>query len=279
MFGVLLAIFGALFGEASSSIGKSAFERRYESVYAMGFLDSLWGAAFFLILLLFWPHLSLALPAWKTLGMRTVFEIFQAFMVVTAVAKSERSSFGFIRTGTIPLLLLADLLLGYAIGPLQILGMIVICGALLFLFMNHGLSRKGLGYTLAATINAVLTISLFKYDISHGNSLVLEQFLIYTVLIAFFYLTSRCLAKEHPFHLLKKPLLSFQSAAQGVGGLFGSFAYQFAPASVIIAAVRSSSILFSIIAGQKYFHEKKLGLKAVAFLACAFGILLLTISK
>ncbi|MDP3794108.1 MAG: hypothetical protein Q8R07_05180, partial [Candidatus Uhrbacteria bacterium] len=252
---------------------------RYESVYAMGFLDSLWGAGFFLLLLLFLPHAPALLPAWKTFGIRIVFEIFQAYVAVQAVAKAERSSFGFIRTGTIPLLLLVDLWLGYAIGSWQILGMAIICGALLFLFMNHGINPKGLGYTLAATFNAVITISLFKYNISHGNSLILEQFLIYTILLIFFYFTSRKLAKEHPFTLLKRPLLSLQSATQGIGGILHSFAYQFAPASIIIAATRSSGILWTIISGRAYFHEKKLILKTIAFVACVAGIVLLVLPK
>ncbi len=280
MFGVLFSILGTLFGETSSSIGKSAVAHRYESVYAMGFLDSLWGAGFFLIILIFFHHAPLALfPAWKTFGIRILFEIIKAYVAVMGVVKAERSSFGFIRTGTIPLLLLVDLFLGYAIGPVQILGMIVICGALLFLFMNHGLKGGGLGYVMAATVNAVITISLFKYNISHGNDLVLEQCLIYGVLVIFFYITSRRLGKEHPFSLLKKPLLSFQSMTDGIGGIFGSFSYQFAPASVIIAATRASSILWSIIFGRAYFHEKKLGIKSIALLACVIGIILLALPK
>src|SRR3989338_3870018 len=202
MFEILLSILGTFFTELSSSIGKSAVAKKLESVYAMGFLDSIWGAGFFLIAILFNVSRGtpLSIASWPTFFLRVFLEIFQAFLAVEALARADRSTLGFLKTGTIPLLL--------------------------------------------------------------------EQFYIFLVLLLFFYLVSHFIKKERPLRLLKQPLLSFQAMGQGLGGVFGSFAYPFAPASVILAAARSSGVFWSVIAGSSYFHEKHVLVKVIALLAC-----------
>jgi hypothetical protein len=56
----------------------------------------------------------------------------------------------------------------------------------------------------------------------------------------------------------------------GAGMMLGSFAFLFAPASIILAVKRSSVILWSMVAGNVFFHEKKAFIK---FTAGAFLIL------
>ncbi|MSR85023.1 hypothetical protein EXS71_01110 [Candidatus Uhrbacteria bacterium] len=277
MLGVPFAILGTLFEEVSTSIGKSAVKKRQESVYAMGFLDMIWGAVFFLILALFFHNGPLTIMSWWTLGLRLVLEIFQAYFVLEAIAKCDRSTFGFVRVGTIPILLIVDTLLGYTISPIHLIGIGLICASLLFLFMNHGINRRGLGYLILATIGSAITISLYKYNISHGNSLELEQFIASLVLVIFFYIMSRFREHEKPFQLLLKPRFSLQAATMGVGNILCSFAYIFAPASIITSVTRSSTIVFALISGRAYFHERHVAIKFFGLIGCVAGIVLLTI--
>jgi len=51
-----------------------------------------------------------------TFGARLLLEIILSTTTITAIAKSDRTTFTFLRTTTVPLLLLVDLALGYAVG-------------------------------------------------------------------------------------------------------------------------------------------------------------------
>ncbi|MBI4138608.1 hypothetical protein HY479_00465 [Candidatus Uhrbacteria bacterium] len=278
MLGVILASIGAFFTELSSSIAKREVSRKRESVYAMGFLNSLWEAFFFFVLIFFFRDIrTLTLAAWPTFLVRVVLSVFQAYLTVHAIAKSDRSTFGFIRTGTIPLLLLGDVWLGNLISPYQALGMLLIGFGLLFLYMNHGFSRRGIWFVVAGTVNAALTIGLYKYNITHGNSVEIEQFLVLLVLLAFFYVMSRSRFKEQPLRLLRKPLLAVQAGTIGASSLVESFAYVFAPASVILAASRSSSVIFSVLSGRVLFHETHVIVKILSLVAFVGGIICLAI--
>ena len=273
MLGVILAAIGGFFEELSASIGKEEVRRKVESVYAMGFLNSLWGVVFFAVLTA-WNYESLTFAAWPTFLLRAVSSVTLAYFSVNAIAQADRSTFAFIRTGTIPLLIIADLLLGSTLGGAQLLGMGVIAVGLLFLSVNHGFSKKGMMFTIASTINAAIAIGLYKYNITHGNSVVLEQLLSITVLILYFaFMCKR--SGEKPLLLLKKPLVALQSGSIGIATLFDSFAYQYAPSSVILATTRSASVVFSVLSGAAYFHEKHMAVKIVSIAAFVGGIVLL----
>ncbi|MEK7560318.1 MAG: hypothetical protein AAB522_03410, partial [Patescibacteria group bacterium] len=66
-----------------------------------------------------------------------------------------------------------------------------------------------------------------------------------------------------------------QSATSGAGSVAMSFAYVFAPASVIVTAKRSFMIFWSILSGSIYFHEKRIVLKFIAMAFLISGIILL----
>jgi len=80
---------------------------------------------------------------------------------------------------------------------------------------------------------------------------------------------------ENPIKLMAKPIFFSQSFSDGLAIAFGSFAYNFAPASVIMAAGRSTSVFFSILSGNLYFREKRILMKLVIFMMLAVGIFLL----
>lgn len=277
MFGVLLASIGAFFEELSSSIGKEEVRRKQESMYAMGFLNAVVAALFFVVLIIFFRKGGLTFDAWPTFILRALLSMSLAYFSINALVKAERSTYGFIRTATIPLLLVADVLIGSRISGYQTLGMAFICLGLLFLFMNHGFSKRGIGHAVMSAANAAVVIGLYKYDITHGNSVELEQLLGLLVLLAFLYAMSRYYSREHPFSLLKKPLVLLQSGSIGIATVIDSFAYLFAPASVILAATRSSTVVFTVLSGGVFFHEKHIAVKVVSLVAFVGGIILLAV--
>lgn len=165
--------------------------------------------------------------------------------------------------------------LGYAISPRQIIGIILIAVALLLLFINHGIKKKGARDIAISAILAAFTISLYKYNITHYNTVEAEQGLMLLYLMTFSYFMARKYRKENPFKFLLKPRFFFQSLAAGVGTIGLSFAYVFAPASIIATAQRSLAVLFSIVSGEVYFHEKNILVKLTGFVLVLFGIWLL----
>ncbi|KKS99535.1 MAG: hypothetical protein UV75_C0003G0011 [Candidatus Giovannonibacteria bacterium GW2011_GWA1_43_15] len=174
--------------EISDSLGRRAVRNHTESIYTMGFLSIFW-SAIFLIAAGIWRHSFIfSLASLPFFAVRSILEILQLHMGILAIVKSERSSYGFIRTMTVPLLLIADLALGYAIGLKQIIGIIIIFLALIILFLDRGINRRGVGFVIFSAVNAVLTISLFKYDIAHFNSVEAEQSIIYIILMIYLFL-------------------------------------------------------------------------------------------
>lgn len=279
MYGILLIFGGSLFSELAISLGKEKVKERKESIFSMGFLNHIFIVLFFAGIVAFWPERfifsSASLP---TFIIRVCLELVQAHITILAIVHATRSAFGFLRVITLPLLLIVDLFLGYTVSLPQFIGMGVITVVLLFLFLNHGIKRAGAKFVLISAINAVVTISLYKYNITHFNSVEAEQLLMYLFVLGYFFIGSWVVTKEHPVRLLKKRIYMFQSFSNGLSAVLGSFAFLFAPASIILAAHRSFVVMWSIIAGRVYFHEKKIYQKFVAFLFLTFAIILLSIS-
>lgn len=278
IFAILLSATGNLFGEASLSISKKAVALKLESIYGMGFLNALWAGGMFLTLNIIRRGFDFSLATPWTFAANCVLQIFQAWLTVHAIAKAARSTYAFIRVGTIPMLLLIDIALGYSVSGYQILGMSFLCGTLLLLSMNHGLERRGIWYVVLGAINAAFATAIYKYNISHGNPVETEQFFYAISFIVFFYIMSRRLnPREHPFRLFKKPLLVLQSATMAVGSLIGSYAYPLATASIVMTADRSASVAWAVISGRVNFKEKHIAIKVAAVIGFIGGLILLSL--
>lgn len=277
MFGLALISIGTLFEEIADSIGKKKVEQKQETVYTMAFLSLFWALFWFLGVMLYKQSFGFSLQSIPTFSLRLVLEIIQVHIGVLAIVSAERSTFGFVRTGTLPLLLAVDLMLGYPIAVSQIIGIVFITLSLLVLSLNHGIKKKGLGYVIYSTIGAVATISLYKYNITHYNSVEAEQFLIHLFLLIYFYIIALKIGRENPLRLLRKKIFFVQSFAWGIGSVVISFSYLFAPASVITSAKRSLSVWWSIFSGNLYFHEKHIAIKLIAFFLLVIGVILLII--
>jgi len=277
MIGVLMTLVAGFFSEIGDSIGKRSVNDHKESIYTMGFLNMFWvviilASSAFLIKGSFIFSLA-SLPIFIT---KMVLEIFQIYMSLSAITIASRSTFGFLRIWTLPLLLIVDITLGYSVSAWQVGGIFILVIAFVLLFINHGIERKGSGYVIFTAINAVATISLYKYNITHYNSVLAEQLFTCIILLTYSFVMAFFMAKENPFRFFKKPRFLVQSLSGGVASIISSFAYMFAPASVITAAGRSASVFWSVLSGNVYFKESHVVLKMSAVALIGVGIFLLT---
>ena len=278
MIGVIFAFFGSLFDEISGSIGKKEVSKSEEDVFMMGFFNILWPVVFFGIIVFFIRGQFLFnWDSWPTFFSRAFLEIIQAHCVLIALTKTDRTTFSFIRLLTLPVLLLMDLLLGYQLLWSQFFGMTLIIISIGILFFRRETGKKGIGWVVFTSFNAVATISLYKYDITHFNSVETEQFLICGILLIYFASLIILLDKKNPFKLLRRPVFLAQSLINGVGGVIGSFAFNFAPASIIATAKRSGAIIWATISGSLYFHERHLVFKVGILTLLISGLVLLIV--
>ena len=275
MFGIILVSVGAFFDEISTLIGKAEVAEKKETIYSMAFLSLIWSTLVFAIIILVRGEFVFSFASIPTLLLRTVIEVVLIYVGTIAVVRSDRSTFGFLRTGTIPLLLIADLWLGYTLTPLQIVGIAILVLALLVAFLNHGIRKEGIKFVLLATILPVFTISIFKYNITHYNSVEVEQLITHIILLICIFVMALKVGHENPLKMLTQRVFFAQSFSACIGGVLISFAYLFAPASTITAAKRAVSVLWAIVAGNLYFQEKHIVLKIALFVVVAIGIALL----
>ncbi|MBI5134466.1 MAG: hypothetical protein HZA81_03735 [Candidatus Taylorbacteria bacterium] len=277
MFGIALTALGSFLDETAASIGKWAVTHKKEPLMVMGFLNVFWVSAIFGAVALFKGEFAFAPAALPLFLTRSVFEIAQFHIGLLATVKSDRSALGFLMILTLPLLLAVDTVLGYEMTTLQLLGVATIVLSLALLLVNHGISKKGLGYALFIAINPVITISMFKYSITHYNTVEVEQSLMFGVLAVYGAAMSYVMHRENPFKYLKNPLCLAHSLLRGVSGTMHSFAYVFAPASVITTAKRAASLFAAVVSGNVYFHEKHLVLKLASFSLIVLGLILIVV--
>lgn len=273
-----------LSAEVGTTIGKAESAAQKESIFTMGFLNLMWGTLFMLSLAFLVPKdffaagfpggFVFAAASLPTFIPRIFFEVLQLHVTLLAVVRAERSTFGFLRIITIPLLLVADIALGYSVGVVQMIGIGLVALSLIFLFINHGIKRNGAFLVLFSAVNAVMTISLYKYDITHFNSVEAEQSIVMLILLTYCFVQAR-LRECNPFPLLARPVFLLQSLASGGGSVLFSFAFLFGPASVIVTAKRSFVILWAMLSGNMYFHEKRLVIKVISLLLILAGLILL----
>lgn len=277
MLGLGIIAIAMILRETATSIGKDAVAHRHETVYAMGFLNAVWSVVILLIAALFFEPFIFSLDALPTYALRIVLELILVFVTIHAIVRADRSTFGFLRIWTIPLLLLVDLSLGYDIALFQILGISVIVASFLLLFINHGLSKKGALLTLTSALLAVLTISLYKYHITHFNSVTGEQLPITLIVVIVLFISAYIAQRKNPLRLLGHPRYFLQSAASGLSSVLVSFAFLFGPASVITVGKRAFAILMSVFSGHYYFKEKRFTIKLLCFALIVLGLILLIV--
>ncbi|MBI4093534.1 hypothetical protein HY417_01090 [Candidatus Kaiserbacteria bacterium] len=275
MFGIVLAGIGNFFAEIAESIGKKEGVEKAASIYTLSFVSLFFGAIFIFILGIARDNLVFSLASLPTFIPRAIFEILQAYATTRALIEADRGDFGFVKSLTIPLLLIVDLSLGYPLSSLQMAGMALILVAVSTLLIYERHTVRGLFWLLISAANASITISLYKYNISNFNSVEAEQSLIMGILLAYFFFAALYFAGENPIRFLLRRVFFAQSFSAGFAHVANSFAYLFASPSVIAAAIRSFAVLFALLSGRLYFHEKYLLLRSSVFMLVVLGLVLL----
>lgn len=275
MLGIIFTGIAQFFAEISTSIGKYEVEHKRESFYAFGFLNAFWATVFLIAIALMRGEFVFSMASLPTFALRVVLESILMFVSLKAVIVADRSTFSFIRVSTIPLLLGADLALGYAISTPQFAGIALILIALVILFTGEGLGRTGKLWSLFSAVLAAATLTLYKYNIEHFNSVEAEQALLHTIMFLVLLVAARWYTRESLFALLIRPPFLVQSLFSGIASVLLSYAYVFAPASIITTAKRVFEILGAITSGQMVFHEKNLAIKLFSFALIAIGLVFL----
>ena len=279
MFGIILTGISSALGELSSSIGKYEIKQHAISYYSIGFLTLLSGGLFYLVVGFLRDDFIFSLASLPTFVPRVMLEIVQAHIGVVALAKADRSDFGIVKTLTVPLLLCVDVLLGYHLSSAQTLGILAVVATICMLFALRKRHTKALGLLLFSALNAVATISLYKYNITHFNSVEAEEGIVVAILMLYFFILAWRVAKENPIRFLRKPIFLIQSATSGLSDVAVGFAFLFAPAAVITTALRATAVLGGMISGKIYFHEREIALKAVLFSVICAGLVLLAVGS
>lgn len=273
--GFVLVIIGALCCEFSVSSGKRDVALHREGLYSYGFLGHLWILVFFVIIALAGGSFVFSAQSIPLLCLFVVLEAAQVYSSLNATVTAHRSTMGFLMVGTVPLLLVVDFLLGYELSVYAVSGVAVIVIGLLVLYINHGLNKKGIGYVLFSMFNAVATISVYKYMITHYNSVAAQQIVTTIVMLGFLYCMAQWKNEGNPLRLLQKRHFLLQSLSQGVGAALFSAAYVYAPASVITGAKRAAGVFWAVVSGNRVFHEKHLIIKMFSLGLVTAGLVLL----
>ena len=274
MLTVLFASLGSFAEEISFSIIKFKTVRGEVSIYTAGFINMLFGVLVFGALAIIRGSFLFSFASLPTFSLRVVLEIAQVYVAMLATMKADRSTYAFIRNLTIPLLLLVSWGLGYSVSLNQWMGIAVISLVLAIILITNIINTKGIWYSLFIAINAVATISLFKYNISHFNSVEGEELVLLSILLIFF-LIGALFKKENPLVFLKNKIFVGQGAAYAVAAIFEVFAISFGNPGIATAAQRSAAVLAAIVSGHSYFQETKLWEKIIVCLLLVVGLILL----
>ncbi|NCN53193.1 hypothetical protein GW950_01885 [Candidatus Wolfebacteria bacterium] len=277
MLAVLFSTIGSFFEEASSSIIKYETENKKESVYSAGFINMLFSVIILGIIAFVRGSFIFNFASLPTFITRIFLEIAQMQMTFLAIMKNDRSTFTFVRNLTIPLLLIVDIAIGFTISSTQWAGILIILSVIGVVLYFHIINLKGVGYSLFTAVNAVATISLYKYNITNFNSVEAEQIIVLTILALYFFGMAIFWRKENPFNLLKERVFFAHGFSQGISSIFHSFALAFGTPGVVISAKRASGVLMGTIFGHNYFSERKFGTKLVMGVIIIIGLVFLAI--
>lgn len=274
MFGIVLGVVSSALLEVAASIGKYEVKKHLATYYSVAALNLLAGSIFFIAFALFNQSFVFSSASLPTFIPRVILEIILAHITIRALVVADRGDFALVKMLTVPLLLGVDLALGYMLSLVQIAGIALVVGTVLFLIAVRRRKIKALTLLVTSAVLAVATISLFKYNITHFNSVEAEQVFVHLVLMAYFVVRA-LMVRENPFALLSQRIFDVQTGASGLAHVAASFAYLYAPAVVITSAMRGCTVVFAITSGKLYFHERGLRIKLIALLGILLGLALL----
>jgi hypothetical protein len=276
MIGILLQGIATFFQEISGSLGKWMVARHEESYFSLGFQTGVLSVIFFVgYVLIDTTRWHLDPYTYPTLTLLCVLEMAQGWAVMKATVVAERSTFNFIRVGTMPVALGIDFLIGQRVSHWQVVGITIIVLALALLFANHGINKTGAGLLVFTAVNSAVTLSIYHWHINNYNSVPTEQIILGLTQTTFFFWGAWYFCHENALKLLARPHALIQSLAYAGGNVIQSYSYLYAPTSIIVTANRSFSALWAIVAGRRIFHEKALAPRLAVLGLIILGLVLL----
>jgi hypothetical protein len=264
MLAALLLLTSTFITEAANSIGKQSVRYRRENIYDLAFLNFFWGFIFLLVTIPFGAPVHFNPASLPMLGVRIIVELLLAYVSAEAIIAADRSTLGFLRLLTIPLLLVIDIALGYRLSTVQLVA-----------FRHNQRGHRGAWAAILSAILAAVAVSLYKYDITHYNSVVVDQGIVLAAMLMVFYAMARRRGRS-PLKLLVRRVTGTQALANGLVIPLESFAVGLAPASVIITLKRSLGLGWCIVFGGLYFHEHSLRRKLSSAVLMAVSLVLIT---
>jgi len=287
MIGIIITSFATLIGEVGQSLSKEELHQRRESHYELAFINGLFGILFFLTIVFLVPShteigqqfsgLVFNIDSLPTFITRLVLEIILIHLIIIGLEKASRATFSFLRILTIPFLVVADIALGFNISWLEILGMGVILTTVLTMLSTRTLRTAGAWHVAGGSLLAVFTISLYQYNITNFNSIAGEQLMMYACLGTYLGIASVYTTRKNPLRHLKRPRVAIRAISGGLASVMISFAFLFAPSSIITTAKRTSAILWAILSGNRFFHEQHIGAKLAGLGMLSISLIMLAI--
>ena len=267
MLWFILWLVGTFFEESTNSITKK--QTLKYNIYQVWIIISFFSLVFFLIyaiikILFLDKEIYINSNSYLLLAIRVCFEILQSYFTIIAINKSDRSTFSIIRIITIPLLIISDLILWYHFSILSLVWLwILLIAFVIIWFSKNKINFNWWKYALFTAINAVITISLFKYSITiYWNSVEFDQFVVILSILIFyaFFLIKN---KSKIPNIFKDKLFLIQWVSMWISTILISFSYLFLNASIATAIKRWWEMFWSILFWYRIFGEKNLKFKLI----------------
>jgi drug/metabolite transporter (DMT)-like permease len=273
MIGLVLWIIWTFFEELNNSLLKEKSKKyHYVTVWVIMSCFSL------LVFIVMWLYkhysgdleLVFNTASIPLLIVRLIFEVLQSYFTLLAIKQCDRSTFSILRVLTIPLLVIADIVLWYQFTSYSLIWIAIILLSFIWFNTNHRtINWKGWYFALFTAINAVITLSLFKYSITnYGNSLEIDQWIMALWTVIFFIWYNLKKEKKIGLYLLKKEKIFWiQWILMAITSIILSYSYLYLNASEATAVKRAWEMFWSVLAGFVFFQETNF-IKKILFALC-----------
>lgn len=269
MIGIFFGIVGTFFIEIQNTITKYQSTKYHPLTIA--WVGSVCVCLFYVWWLIIWSDVygySHFIPKKESLwllSLRIILECIQAYITILAIRDTERSTYGFIRILTLPVLLVFDIFIGYSITMIQSICIIFMTWLLTYtLAFDQWKTYRWWWYALFSAINAACTLSLYKYSLSHyGNTVIGDQLIITTIVCLFFSIWIYIVRPNKIRWLFYDTYFLWQGIAMAIGSVLMSFGYQYLLAVEVTMLTRVWWVFWSLVFGVIIFHEKHVYRKAI----------------
>lgn len=273
MIGLVLGIIGTFFEELNNSLLKEK-SKKYHYI-TVGVIMSSFSVLVFLLMWFYkiyvWNiELFFNTASIPLLIIRIILEIVQSYVTLIAIKHCDRSTFSILRVLTIPLLLIVDILLWYQFTNYSLMWIWIILLSFIVFNTNHKtINWKWWYFALFTAINSVITLSLFKYSLTHyWNSVEIDQWIMALWIVIFFIGYNYKKEKKIWFYLLKKEKIFWvQWILMALTSLILSYSYVYLNASEATAVKRAWEMFWSVLAWFLFFQEQHL-IKKIWFAVC-----------